>query len=290
MAGRDVITGAVEPVEGHRLAVYRRGSGRAVLFLHGIPTSAALWRHVQPHLAGEADTIAVDLLGYGESDKPEAVSPTLPTQVRLLAGLLERWDLHDVLVVGHDIGGGIAQLLALRAPGRVTGLVLASSIAYDSFPEPTIARLRDPGWDERIQHIDLAAGLRRSLLKGLSERPEVAVADLAERYAAPFAGPEGRRAYLRAARAPRTEDLADRMGAVEDLPIPVWLVWGSEDPFQPLRYGQRLAAALRRSSLTVIEGARHFLPEDHPTQLIEVVRRAVTSACGPGSDDASTST
>ena len=273
-----VITGTTELVEGHRIAVYRRGAGRPVLFLHGIPTSAALWRHIQPNLINAADTIAVDLLGYGESDKPETVAPTLPTQVRLLATLIERWDLRDVLVVGHDIGGGIAQLLALRAQRRVTGLVLIDSIAYDSFPEPTIARLKDPGWDERILNVDLAAGLRRSLVKGLRDGAEVAAADIAALYALPFAGPEGRRAYLRAARALRTEDLADHMAAVEALAIPAWLVWGSADPFQPLDYGKRLAGALRRSSLTVIEGGSHFLPEDHPQELTDLLRRAITEA------------
>lgn len=91
----------------------------------------------------------------------------------------------------------------------------------------------------------------------------------------PFAGPEGRRAYLRAARALRTEDLAEQMGAVEALTIPVWLVWGSEDPFQPVDYGRRLASALRHGSLTVIDGGRHFLPEDHPGELTELVRRAI---------------
>jgi len=85
-----------------------------------------------------------------------------------------------------------------------------------------------------------------------------------------------RRAYLRAARAVRTEDLADHMAAVEALAIPVWLAWRARDPFQPLGYGERLAAALPRASLTVIEGSGHFLPEEYPTELIDLIRTAIT--------------
>jgi 2-hydroxymuconate-semialdehyde hydrolase len=144
--GLNVITATHEMIGNHSLAVYRAGAGRPVLLLHGIPTSAVLWRHVQPNLTPHADTIAVDLLGYGESDKPATPLPSLPVQVDLLDKLLRRWDLRDILVVGHDIGGGIAQLLALRRPDRLSGLVLVDSIAYDSFPEPTIDRLKDPHW------------------------------------------------------------------------------------------------------------------------------------------------
>jgi pimeloyl-ACP methyl ester carboxylesterase len=246
-----------------------------VLLLHGIPTSAALWRHVQPSLAREADTIAVDLLGYGDSSKPDSPEPSLPVQARLLGQLLLAWDLRDVLVVGHDIGGGVAQLLALAAPDRVSGLVLIDSIAYDSFPEPTIARLSDPSWDERIQHVDLAAGLRRSLTKGLSSRDDKAIDDLAQLYAAPFDGPAGRAAYLRAARALHTSDLAEAMPAVEKLPIPVRLIWGEDDLFQPVQNAQRLARALPCGELVVIPGACHFLPEDRPSLLAGLLLIAV---------------
>ncbi|MGH3773662.1 MAG: alpha/beta fold hydrolase [Pseudonocardiaceae bacterium] len=64
----------------------------------------AVWRHVQPLLLPHADVTAIDLLGYGASDKPESL-PTLPVQVDLLAELVALWDLRGVLVVGHGIGG-----------------------------------------------------------------------------------------------------------------------------------------------------------------------------------------
>jgi 2-hydroxymuconate-semialdehyde hydrolase len=277
VVGRMTVTASQVEVGGHRLTVWRAGAGRPVVLLHGIPTSSLLWRHVQPQLLPHADVIAIDLLGYGASDKPESPLPTLPVQVDLLAELLEMWDLRDVLVVGHDIGGGVAQLLALRSAERVSGLVLVDAVAYDSFPEPTIARMKDPAWDERIQSVDLAAGLQRSLSKGLTSPQESATDAIAALYAAPFAGHEGRAAYLRAARALRTEDLATSMPAVERLTIPVHLVWGSDDPFQPLHYGQRLEAALVNADLTVVPGGRPFLPEDHPQVLVRVVLDALDS-------------
>jgi len=224
---------------------------------------------VQPLVAELADTMAVDLLGYGLSDKPNSPEPSLPVQCRLMVGLLEQLELTDVVVVGHDIGGGVAQLLALAAPQRVTQLVLLDTIAYDSFPEPNIARMAEPGWDERIQQVDLVKGLGRSLAAGISTPPDPGLAEL---YAAPFEGAEGRAAYLRAARALHTQDLARRAPEVEQLVIPVEVVWGSDDPFQPLVVGRRLADSLPNARLTVLEGGSHFTPEDFAEQIATVIR------------------
>jgi pimeloyl-ACP methyl ester carboxylesterase len=267
-AGRPEVVPSDVVVGGHRLRVRRAGSGRPVLLIHGIPTSSLLWRHVQQQLIPHADVIAVDLLGYGGSDKPDTPSPTLAVQADLLAELLQMWNLRDVVVVGHDIGGGVAQLLAVREPERISALLLVDSIAYDSFPEPTIARLADPGWDHRIQEIDLAAGLERSLRKGITTPDGAAATELAALYAAPFEGSAGRAAYLRAARALRTDDLLSEMPAVEALTIPVRLLWGENDPFQPVGYGERLAAALADATLTVVPDGRHFLPEDRPQAVV----------------------
>jgi 2-hydroxymuconate-semialdehyde hydrolase len=68
--------------------------------------------------------------------------------------------------------------------------------------------------------------------------------ELIAAYERPFRGVDGRLAYLRAARALRTEELAARMNEVERLNIPTVIVWGAEDVFQPVRYGARLAAAM----------------------------------------------
>lgn len=268
----------VEPVfvtvHGRELAVREHGSGPRVLFVHGIPTSSLLWEDVQPAVAATAATCAVDLLGYGRSAKPADLEPSLPVQAELLAGLLDAREWDDVTVVGHDIGGGVAQLLALRATRRIRALVLVDSIAYDSFPEPTIARLADPVWDDRILGANLVRGFAKSLSAGTSLPPE-RIDRLARRYADPFDGDEGRRAYLRAARALHTGDLAARMPEVERLPIPVHVVWGSDDQFQPVGYAHRLHAAIPTSTLRIIDDAGHFLPHDRPEAITETILAAL---------------
>jgi 2-hydroxymuconate-semialdehyde hydrolase len=256
-------------VSGERLAYARGGERPAVLLLHGIPTSRYLWRNVTTALTEAGlNWIAFDLLGYGESTKPVGVDLGIANQARLIGEALERLGWTCGTVVGHDIGGGVAQLLAATRPELVEKLVLVDSIAYDSFPEPGIERLKDPAWDQILgaADFDLKKGLTKGFQRGMVRQSKV-TAELIAEYARPFEGIDGRRAYLRAARALRTEELVSQTAAIERIPVPTLIVWGAQDAFQPLAYGEKLARALPNARLEVIDDAGHFLPEDAPETL-----------------------
>ena len=258
-------------IAGHRLAFVMATGGASVVLIHGIPTYSYLWRNVAPALVTAGlPTIAVDLLGYGRSDKPVGVDLGIAAQARMLATALRLLNWRGGTIVGHDIGGGVAQLLAVNHPHLVRGLVLVDTIAYDSFPEPGIARLKEPAWDAILgaPDFDLKKGLTKGFTRGMANSERV-TPELIAAYERPFQGVEGRIAYLRAARALRTEELASRMDTVEHLKIPTLIVWGAEDPFQPRRYGERLAKAMPNARLDVITGASHFLPEDAPEVLAQ---------------------
>src|SRR3989442_5219204 len=123
------------PVSGGEIAYVDAGEGPAVLLLHGFPTSSCLWRRDLPLLASRMRVIAPDLLGYGESDKPAGRDLSEVGQAMYVRELMERLGIEDTAVVGHDIGGAIAQLLALD-PGHlaVRALVLVDSACFDAWP------------------------------------------------------------------------------------------------------------------------------------------------------------
>lgn len=261
----------VVDVDAHQLGFVKMGTGAGVLLIHGIPTHSYLWRDVAPTLVEAGlSTLAIDLLGYGSSDKPVGADLGIAAQARSLAIALRHLNWPGGTVVGHDIGGGVAQLLAVDYPDLVRQLVLVDTIAYDSFPEPGIARLKEPAWDAILgaPDFDLKRGLTKGFMRGMVHADRV-TPELVAAYERPFQGVAGRLAYLRAARALRTEELASRMDAVERLAIPTLVVWGAADPFQPLRYGERLAEAMPNARLDIIAEASHFLPEDAPEALAQ---------------------
>lgn len=259
--------------DGHRIAYSQTGRGRRVAVLHGIPTSRFLWRHVVPLLAERGCEItAIDLLGYGQSDQPHNTDLGIAAQARLVGTLLEAIGWRDGTLVGHDIGGGIVQLVAVERPALANRLVLVDTIAYDSFPVGPIARLKEPVWDTILgaPDFDLKKGLRKSFEAGMIRTDRV-TPELITAYEKPFAGVQGRLAYLRAARALLTDELAKRMSEVEALKTPTLVVWGAQDVFQPIAYGERLAAALTNGRFVRVADAGHFLPEDEPERLAELI-------------------
>jgi pimeloyl-ACP methyl ester carboxylesterase len=260
-------------IDRHRIAYSQFGQGLPIALLHGIPTSRYLWRQIIPLLVERGcEVTALDLLGYGQSDQPEDADLGVASQAKLMGAALKAIGWSDGALVGHDIGGGIAQLVAVDQTSLINCLVLVDTIAYDSFPIGVIARLNEPIWDGILgaPDFDLKKGLRKSFEKGMVNTDRISPEMIAT-YEKPFSGVQGRLAYLRAARALRTGELATRMAEVEALQTPTLVVWGAEDVFQPIAYGGRLAAALANGRFERIAAAGHFLPEDQPERLVELI-------------------
>lgn len=258
------------------MAYRQAGSGDAVILMHGIPTNSGLWRNVTAELADDFAVYAPDMIGYGASDKPEDQDLSVAAQADYLADFMDAVDVEAAYLVGHDIGGGVLQIFTARNPDRVNKLMLVDSVAYDSWPEPGIARLKEPVWDEIMQDLDIAKGFRKGLQQGMVQADKI-TDELVDRYADPFRDLGGRMAYLRAARALDNRDLLDITDEIEAIDKPVLILWGDSDVFQDVEYGRRLADALPDARLVVIDEAGHFLPEDQPEVLAQHIRAFLAS-------------
>jgi 2-hydroxymuconate-semialdehyde hydrolase len=172
------------------LAYYLSGQGPSVVLIHGIPTSSYLWRNVIPLLLRAGfEVLAIDLLGYGASDKPKDADLGIAAQAELIATALHKLRWQRGTVVGHDIGGGVAQMICADRPEIAERLILVDSIAYDSFPEPGIARLKDPVWDSILGEpdFDLAKGLTKGFTRGMVHTDRI-TPKLIAAYERPFHG------------------------------------------------------------------------------------------------------
>lgn len=245
------------------------GEGRPIVFLHGIPTCPALWRRVTPRIPG-ARKLAWELVGYGASAK-EGVERDISVaqQAEYLNAWMEALELSGVLVVGHDLGGGVAQNLALKHPMKVAGIVLTNSIGYGSWPIPRVKMLR--AMSSGVEHVPpaLLLQLMRNFMKAGHDDPDIAKDSLAVHYAN-YTGPGGPPAFARQLRSLNVRDtewIGDRL---RDLRIPARIVWGAADKFQKLKYGQKLARQLN-AHLTEIPEGKHFVPEDHPDEIVDAV-------------------
>ena len=253
-------------------------AGDPVVFIHGIPTSSFLWRGVIAGLQGGFSCYALDMLGYGDSDQSDAADFSLPGQADVLDAWAAAAGVASFHLVGHDIGGGVAQIYATRHPERVRSMVLVDTVAYDSWPVEDVARLKDPRWDDILRAQDLRPGFRRALEQGLVHHQERLTDEVLEGYVGPFSGRAGRQAYLRCARALDNRHLTDLTAEIEALQHRTLVLWGEHDPFQDIQYGRRLVAALANATLEVCPDGSHFLPEDVPDWVAGRVRAFLAAA------------
>ena len=265
-------------VDGTEIAVRRAGAGTAVLLIHGIPTSSRIWDGVGADLSSDLQVAAPDMLGYGESAKPLDRDVSMAAQARLVPPLLDALGLDQVVLVGHDLGGAVAQRVAVEVPERVRGLVLVDSVSFDSWPiaQMRVLRAITPPFTRRWPRAWFR-WFERSMSKYVPEgEPREAFAAGLGAWSRDRASAE---AWIRNARAmdPRiTAEIAPRLG---EIAVPAHIVWGKDDPFQKVRWASRLRDAIPGATLTVLDGG-HFLPWDRPREVAAEIRALAGRAGG----------
>jgi pimeloyl-ACP methyl ester carboxylesterase len=265
-------------IDGARLYYYAagtRGVGEPVVFLHGFPTSSHLWSEVVPLMPEGHRMVVVDLLGYGRSDRPDGKDVTIRGHAERVIALLDALSINYACIVGHDVGGGIAQTLAVRWPARVSRLCLVNSVAFNDWPgrEVKVARAMLP-LTRHLPATWLLSILRTDLMRGYltSGRGALSV----DMYVRPFASPEGRDALVAHLTALDASDTTALEPRLKDIVAPTAVVWGAEDPFLPVAVGRRLQRAIPGASLDVIPDIRHFTPEEAPEKVAEVIANLLT--------------
>lgn len=260
-------------LDGIRLYYYAagtRGAGEPVVFLHGFPTSGHLWSEVIPQMPEGYRVVVVDLLGYGRSDPPRARPLTLRAHAEHVVALFDALGIATACIVGHHLGGGVAQSMAVHWPNRVSRLALVDSVAFTGWPSRdlrlsralfAVLKVVPAGWLLPITRADME--------RGYADAPRAAHS--IDKYLRPFISDEGHTVllrHLRALDARETNALAARLG---EIVAPTAVIWGEHDPFLPQKLGMRLAKAIPGATFDVVEGARHYTPEDAPRQVAEIL-------------------
>lgn len=257
-------------VNGIHIRWLEAGAGQPLVLLHGIPTSPGLWRHVVPLIEG-ARCLAWEMVGYGASIREgHRRDISVARQADYLASWMQAIGIDKAVLVGHDLGGGVAQIFAVRHPERVRGLVLMNAIAYDSWPVLPVKIIRGLGMGvERLPDRLFEPALRFFVQQGHDNRAR-AEESFHEHWQHYAAADSAAAAFVHQVRSLDVRDTLMVADSIAGLNVPARLVWGVADQFQTIGYGYRLAHDLN-ARLERIEGARHFVPEDHPERVAKAV-------------------
>jgi pimeloyl-ACP methyl ester carboxylesterase len=262
------------PVGPGSMHVERYGyGGPAVVLLHGFATSSFLWRHVGPRIALRKRTaIAMDLFGFGESDRPFAGDYGVTAQSEYVDNALTAMRHAKATIVGVDIGAVIAMRLAFDRPDRVERLILVSPSSWQELPG---AEIRELQRDSARYALSLTRGLFGAwqlfadfLVQSVGD-PSHMPPRLVGRYLAPYLGRDGLNHLLTLARALEFDDLDDL--ELDEITHPVAVVRGKRDRQSDLAYAEELCRSLPDARLIEPPEAGRLVPEDDRDALVEVI-------------------
>jgi 2-hydroxymuconate-semialdehyde hydrolase len=242
------------------IALDDEGEGAPVLLLHGFPATRHLWSRVAPLLTKAGFRVLVpDLVGYGASEAPSDVRVDMISQARWMLELLDALGLARAAVVAHDVGSAAAQLMAVSASQRISGLAVLDGVYGDEWAMDAIASIQ--AWDPLDAH-RLFPVLARRLDRGGVLREMLAT----------YQGERGGLQLIRAARHLDPQQTAHIGESLRTSGIPALVLWGERDPFLSIDAVGRPLAKLLGAELIQLPGG-HFTPLDCPVEVAAALHK-----------------
>jgi pimeloyl-ACP methyl ester carboxylesterase len=237
------------------------GQGPALVLVHGLGSSSDVWSADIDSLAKTYRVIALDLPGYGKSDKPRA-DYSIGYHAAMLKEFIDAVGESKVAIAGNSMGGWIAAVFTLNNPEKVSHLILVDSAGLQREPYPPSDL--NPSTKEEQKTLLLA------LYADPSRVTERMVNDQWEYH-------RDTRATVQAT----LDSLKTKMPLLDrrltDIRIPTLIIWGKQDSLIPLEFAGQFAKGIHGSTLVVIDKAGHLPQVEQPGAFCRAVKRFVRS-------------
>jgi pimeloyl-ACP methyl ester carboxylesterase len=252
-------------VPGGEISYDVLGYGPSLILVHGTPSRSYIWRDVASRLADRFTVYVFDLLGFGQSERREGLDVSISGQSRVLAELVEAWELDAPSVAGHDIGGAIALRTHLLEGVSFGCIALLDSVVLRPWITPTTRHVKAHLDVYRTMPAKTFEAIVASHLRTATYRPldEHAFAT----YLEGWRGESGQRLYLNKDAQLDERDTAEFEPLLPSIGVPVSIIWGEQDAWLDPALAERLHELIPGSDLLVLPETGHFAMEDSPQQV-----------------------
>ena len=255
---------------GVKINYYVAGQGPPVLLLHGFAACAYTWRYLIPPLAAAHRVFTLELKGFGLSDKPADGHYAVADQADLVAEFIRRQNLHNLVIMGHSMGGGVALMTYFKLreaePGRIRKLVLIDSAGYPQ-KLPWFIRLAGiPGVNRVITRVLSPRFATSLVLRKCYYNKAKITEEQIDTYAYYGSLPGAAEAVSQTAKqlVPKDEDMEALIAQYKTIKVPVLIIWGEEDELVPLKVGKNFKRDIPDSELVILPKCGHIPPEEEP--------------------------
>jgi pimeloyl-ACP methyl ester carboxylesterase len=249
--------GSLIDIDGYRVHYVDVGAGPSIVLIHGFGGQTYSYRHLMPMIARDHRVIAVDLKGFGYSERDAQTDLTHAGQVAMLKSLLDKLEIDHATFVGHSMGGGVVQRFAAAHPEMTDALVLAASVSTD---DRVGQRVMPPAFVVKPMVPLIQRLVSSRMLRASYYDPAKLTDDVRDEYMRPLrirGSVDGFMAMMRAATNPAPVDLAR-------ITQPVLILSAAHDRLVPLAVGQRIRERIPQARMVVVDKAGHMLLEEQP--------------------------
>lgn len=265
-------------VDQTRIHYLSAGKGDVILFLHGWPTSAYLWRNIMPALAKSNQVIAMDLPGFGQSDKHLEDSYSFKYYSRMLTGFLDNLGITKVILGVHDLGGPLGLYWMVQDMGRVSKLILLNTLVYPEFSwgvklfglATIMPVLKD--W------LSSPKGIKWAMNFGVHQKQSLPD-EVIMQYQKPFEDKNARSVLLKTVQRLSPKGFQEISEKLPSFAGPVQIIFGEKDRILPKVENtmQRVKKDLPQAKMVSLPDCGHFLQEEVPDRIAKILAEFVKS-------------
>ena len=249
----------------------------AIILIHGYTASVYVWKSTAPLLADQGFyVIAIDLLGFGYSEKPAWFDYSIQSQARMLSRFMNRLGIGKATVCGSSYGGAVAASIALDYPERVDKLILVGAVCNDEVKNHPILKLAAiPGIGEVITPflVDSKFFLKQRMLGTLAKANyNLITKERIDAIRRPLMAADGHHSLLATSRNWSADRIEQDAHLIDH---PTLIIWGEEDKVIPIKNGYTLHQEILNSRFVVLKDCGHVPPEEKT----EIFSGLVTEFC-----------
>ena len=261
---------------GVKINYYEAGQGPPVILLHGFGASAYSWRFLGPALAKDHRVFTLDLKGYGLSDKPKDGKYAISDQADLVAAFIRTRDLHDLVVMGHSMGGGVTLMTYFKVreedPRRIKRLVLIDSAGYPQKMPWFIGFARIPVINSVGTRLLSPRFATAMVLRKCYYNQDKITDEQIDNYAYCGSLPGAREAVVQTAKQIVPDDIEAVTAQYKTISVPVLIIWGAEDEVVPVSVGKNFKRDIPGSELVILPKCGHIPPEEEAQETTRIVK------------------
>lgn len=257
-------------VEIQNIKIYYEtyGEGTPMILIHGHGESTYIWRHMMAILAKKYSVYALDLKGFGNSDKPLDGDYSIKSMSTLIINFMDKLQIQKAILVCHSFAGKIGIFTIVKHPKRILGLVLLGCAIGEFKIWESFKIMQNKNIGEKIINSYNEKNVRLILERLHDKTYEISDKDIEENIKI-----KGNIARINAF----LEYFIDFMKEdnyfkyLDNIDIPTLIIWGLNDNFISVEHGEMISKKIKNSKLETLENCGHSISEDQPKRVSELI-------------------